>query len=164
MNPPYAETLRTTVTAAAATLLTISDDASARRPAPGKWSAREILGHLIDSAANNHRRFVRAENQPDLVFDGYDQEAWVQRQGYAEAPWPELVTLWRVYNLHLARVMTLIPAEVRERPHRRHNLHEVAWRPVPPDQPATLDYFMADYVDHLRHHLAQIAALTGAAL
>ena len=162
--PAYAQKLRATVTAAAAALGTVPDGVTAKRPAPGKWSAREVLGHLIDSAANNHRRFVMAESQSDLVFDGYEQDLWVRRQGYAEEPWAELLTLWRAYNLHLARVMEQIPPDVRQREHRRHNLDQRAWRPVPPDQPATLDYFMADYVDHLVHHLAQISALTGVAL
>jgi len=161
---PYAEALRATVVAASAALSSVPAEVSARRPAPGKWCAREVLGHLIDSAANNHRRFVLAEGQADLVFDGYEQEVWVRRQGYADEPWSELLTLWRAYNLHLARVMEQIPAAVRERKHVRHNLHQRAWQPVPADQPATLDYFMADYVDHLRHHLAQISALTGVPL
>ena len=70
--------------------------------------------------------------------------------------------LWREYNRHLARVMAAVPPEVRGREHRRHNLHEIAWQVVPAGEPATLDYFMADYVGHLRHHLRQIGALLGA--
>src|SRR5262249_7171602 len=125
-------------------------------PAPGKWSPREVIGHLVDSASNNHQRFVRAQLQDDLVFPGYEQDRWVAIQDYADAPWNELVTLWAAFNRHIARVMTLVPADVRLRLHARHNLHERAFVPVPPDQPATLDYFMRDYVDHLRHHLRQV--------
>ena len=152
----YVADLAATVERAAHDLLEMSPEASARRPAPGKWSAREIVGHLIDSAANNHQRFVRARWQDDLVFPGYDQEGWVTAQRYQEAPWGELVTLWRAYNLQLARVMAAVPDEVRQREHRRHNLHQIAWQTVPADQPATLDYFMRDYVGHLKHHLRQI--------
>ncbi len=137
-------------------LLQISEVDSARRPAPGKWSAKEIVGHLIDSASNNHQRFVRAPFQDDLVFAGYDQDAWVAAQQYQDAPWPALVELWRAYNLHLARVMATTPEAARLRPHRRHNFHQIAWQTVPEEEPATLDYFMRDYVDHLRHHLGQI--------
>ena len=155
----YIEVLRTTADAAAAALLAVTPEAAAARPARGGWSAKEIVGHLIDSAAHNHQRFVRARWQDDLVFPGYAQDEWVAVQRYHEAPWEELVTLWRDYNRHLARVMAATPAAVRRREHRRHNLHEIAWRPVPPDSPATLDYFMRDYVEHLQHHLRQMEAV-----
>lgn len=155
----YAVRLRTTVDAAAATLIGVDPMAAARRPASGGWSAQEIVGHLIDSAANNHQRFVRARWQDDLVFTGYAQDAWVDAQRYADAPWIEVVTLWREYNRHLARVMDATPPSVRLREQARHNLHEIAWRTVPVDTPATLDYFMRDYVGHLEHHLRQLAAL-----
>jgi hypothetical protein len=137
-------------------LLAISEDPSAERPAPGKWSPREIMGHLIDSASNNHQRFVRAQLQDDLVFPGYEQDAWVERQGYQGAPWGQLVELWAAFNRHIARVMAEAPETVRVRPRRVHNLHQLAWQPVPEDTPATLDYFMRDYVAHLEHHLRQI--------
>ena len=140
----------------AVALLTISEADAARRPAPDKWSAKEIVGHLIDSASNNHQRFVRAQFQDDLVFDGYDQDAWVAAQQYQEASWPALVELWRAYNLHLARVMAATPEATRLRETRRHTFHQIAWQTIPEDEPATLDYFMRDYVDHLRHHLGQI--------
>ncbi|MFL5574561.1 MAG: DinB family protein [Gemmatimonadaceae bacterium] len=156
VRPAYVDRLEAVVGAAAPRLAAISDEASARRPAPGKWSRREVVGHLVDSASNNHQRFVRAREQDDLVFAGYAQEAWVEAQQYRAAPWGELVELWALYNRHLARVMAATPAEVRERRHARHNLHQVAWRTVPADRPATLDYFMADYVAHLEHHLRQV--------
>ena len=152
----YAADLVTSVERAAPVLLAISDGDSARRPAPGKWSPREIVGHLIDSASNNHQRFMRAQWQNDLVFQGYAQDDWVAAQQYQDAPWRELVTLWAHFNRHLARVMTAVPADVRTRVHRTHNLHEMAWRPVPKGEPATLDYFMRDYVLHLKHHVTQI--------
>jgi hypothetical protein len=152
----YTDDLRTTVVDTAASLAAMSDEAAARRPGPGKWSPKEIIGHLIDSAANNHQRFVRAQLHDDLLFPGYAQDAWVAVQRYQDAPWLELLTLWRAYNLHLARLIEVMSEEVRLRERRRHNLHELAWQPVPPDTPATLDYFMRDYVGHLHHHLRQI--------
>lgn len=155
----YVADLRTTVDRAAAELRAIPDVVAAARPAPSRWSVKEIVGHLIDSASNNHQRFVRARWQDDLVFTGYAQEDWVAAQDYQSADWPELVTLWHGYNRHLARVMASVPAAARTREHRRHNLDRLAWRKLPPDQPATLDYFMRDYVGHLKHHLRQIAAL-----
>ena len=142
-------------------LLTLDHHRTTERPAPGKWSTREILGHLIDSASNNHQRFVRALWQEDLIFDGYDQDAWVQAQRYQETAWPHLVSLWADYNRHLARVMASVPVDVRHTP-RRHNFDRLAYRPVAADQPSTLEYFMDDYVLHLEHHLRQIRELSRA--
>jgi DinB superfamily len=152
----YAGDLKATVLAASETLAAIPDEVAARKPGPGKWSPKEIIGHLIDSAANNHQRFIRAQLQDDLVFDGYAQDDWVSAQRYQEAPWQDLLTLWRAYNLHIARLIEAMPDEVRLRERRRHNLHELAWKPVPAGTPTTLDYFMRDYVQHLHHHLRQI--------
>ena len=157
----YVDDLRATVTREARALAALPDEIARRRPAPGKWSAKEIVGHLVDSAANNHQRFVRAQFQDDLIFSGYAQDRWVTLQRYQDAPWEPLVAFWREYNLHLARVMDAVPDATRLREHARHNLHELAWRTVPQDKPATLDYFMRDYVAHLHHHLRQIAALLG---
>ena len=152
----YAEDLRRTVVAASAALAALTEEEAGRPAAPGKWSPKEVIGHLVDSAANNHQRFVRAQLQDDLIFPGYAQDAWVALQRYSDAPWLQLVTLWREYNLHLARVMEAVPDEQRLRPRIRHNLHELAWEPAAADRPATLDYFMRDYVGHLHHHLQQV--------
>jgi hypothetical protein len=153
----YINELRTIVDRESARLLAAPPDAVERRPAKGGWSAKEILGHLIDSAAVNHQRFVRAQWQ-DLVFAAYAQDDWVQAQKYQDAPWIELVALWREYNRHIARVMAAIPVEARTMAKRIHNLNEIASTPAPADQPATLDYLMNDYVQHLQHHLKQIDA------
>jgi hypothetical protein len=152
----YVLELRNTIEAARAFLGRITDEASGRRPAPGKWSPREIVGHLIDSASNNHQRFVRAQFKDDLEFSGYDQDAWVSVQQYRGAPWKELVALWYFFNLHIARVMETAPNDERVRPRARHNLDQIAWKTVQREEPATLEYFMRDYVAHLKHHLAQL--------
>jgi len=152
----YIDDLIATVRAAAARLRRVADADAARRPAPGTWSAKEIIGHLIDSASHNHQRFVRARWQDDLVFPGYDQDVWVSAQDYQAASWPDLVDLWAAYNTHLARIMRATSEATRLRTHMRHNLDELAWRPVPAGEPVTLDYFMRDYVGHLLHHLRQV--------
>ncbi|MDX1476737.1 MAG: DinB family protein [Saprospiraceae bacterium] len=126
------------------------------RKAPGKWSLKEILGHLIDSAANNHQRFVRAVDHPGLVFDGYDQDRWVQTQQYHARPWREIVALWHAYNMHLAHIMQAIPEEVRQRLHATHNLDRIAMRAVPSYSSTSLEYLMRDYIWHLEHHLGQV--------
>ena len=76
----FVTTLRQAVDEAASRMLAIADNQAAARPSPDKWSRKEILGHLIDSAVNNQARFVRAQQQADLVFVGYDQDAWVRLQ------------------------------------------------------------------------------------
>ena len=118
--------------------------------------ARRSSAILIDSASNNHERFVRAQLTDDLVCPTYDQEAFVRVQRYHAAPWTELLTLFLLFNEHIARVMEATPANVLRMPRVRHNLQRVAFHPVPEDEPATLEYFMEDYVLHLEHHLAQI--------
>jgi hypothetical protein len=154
--PDHAARLRAEVDRAVPALLALTDEASAARPAPGKWSPREIIGHLVDSASNNHQRFVRAQLQDDMVFPGYEQDAWVSTQHYQETAWRELVAFWAQFNRHLAHVIDAMPPGVLTRRRERHNLHERAFKPVPPTEPATLEYFVGDYVDHLRHHLRQI--------
>src|SRR5688572_14219163 len=152
----YVRQLQSTTRDAAQWLVDLPDAVITWRPQPTAWCIKQIIGHLVDSAANNHQRFVRAEPQGDLVFPGYAQDEWVRVQVYDAAPWGELVGLWASYNQHLARVMAAVPATVRERRHSRHNLHEIGWRSFPADQPATLDDLMHDYVLHLEHHLSQV--------
>ena len=146
-----------TVEEAAARLLALGEEESGRRPGEGAWSAKEVVGHLIDSAANNHQRFVRAQTRDDLVFDGYEQDEWIAAQHYAEAPWARLVELWRLYNLHLAHVVARVPEGELKRPRHPHSLHRIAFRLVDEREPATLEYLIRDYLAHLKHHLAQIA-------
>ena len=155
MDANFLADFRQTVDRAADRLLALSDHDASTRPAAGKWSRKEIIGHLIDSASNNHGRFVRAQLQDDLVFPGYDQDAWVRTQRYQDRPWPDLVRLWQAFNHHIATVMESADHHEMTRPRARHNLDELAWRTVSAMQSTTLEYFMRDYVDHLKHHLGQ---------
>src|SRR5688572_28162433 len=82
---------------------------SQSRRSAGKWSAKEVLGHLIDSASNNHQRFVRAQLEGGLVFPGYAQDGWNRVQQYQSETWENLVRLWTSYNRHLAHVLAAIP-------------------------------------------------------
>ena len=152
------EELRRAVNEATPKLMALGA-ASAVRPAPRKWSPREIIGHLIDSASNNHQRFVRGQLQEDLVFPGYAQDDWVRIGRYADAPWDELVTLWRTFNLQMARVMEGTPEEVRRRPRTRHDFETIGVS-GPPGEAPCLDHIMSDYVAHLNHHLDQIFAMS----
>jgi hypothetical protein len=124
--------------------------------APTKWSPKQIVGHLIDSAANNHQRFVRAQFTDDLICLPYDQESWVNIQKYTEVSWTDLVNLWASYNLHLHHVIAVMPKDALSRTRIKHNLDQVAWKTVDSDSPTTLEYFVRDYVGHMKHHLQQI--------
>ena len=124
----YVRSLESITRETAATLRELPESTVTWKPRPTAWSIKEIIGHLIDSAANNHQRFVRAQQQPDLVFHGYAQDEWVRIQAYDSAPWRELVALWESYNLHIARVMAGVPASVRDRRQARHNFHEIGFR------------------------------------
>ncbi|MCU0449848.1 MAG: DinB family protein [Bernardetiaceae bacterium] len=145
-HPPLIANQLRQVVGLAWSLLQQLDEAAARvKPAPDKWSPKEILGHLIDSASNNHHKFVRTLAQPHHDFVGYAQDFWVAAQHYQQAAWPSLLTLWQAYNLHLAWVIEhAAPARLA---------HTIS---IAGAGPFRLDFIMADYVEHLKHHLRQI--------
>lgn len=147
---------RETISTATARLRAFTPDQAERETSPGQWSPKEILGHLIDSANNNHQRFVRAQFTDDLVFPGYEQDRWVDVQKYRDASWADLIQLWSAYNLHLIHLISVIPEPTLIKPRARHNLDQIAWRSVDANETTTLEYFIRDYVGHLRHHLNQI--------
>jgi DinB superfamily len=147
-----------TVETGAQRLLSLPEQQTVESPDGGGWTRKEILGHLIDSAANNHQRFVRAQFTNDLVFPGYEQDKWVNAQRYNAEKWSQLVQLWKHYNLHLLHLASNIPSNVLTQPRTEHNLDQIAFRTVEKSQPTTLEYFIRDYAGHLRHHLSQIFA------
>jgi DinB superfamily len=128
-------------------LVDISEDDAGHKPDPAHWSKKEILGHLIDSAANNHQRFIRAQFVPLLEIASYEQEAWVKANGYASEQWPDLVNLWLLLNRHLLHVMKAIPEAALQ------NRISLAGSP-----PETLYAVIVDYIRHMDHHLGQIFA------
>ena len=147
---------RETIVGATARLRDIRPEASRHKTDDDDWAPIEILGHLVDSATNNHQRFVCAQFTDDLVFSGYEQERWVSSQKYRDESWPDLIQLWSSYNLHLLHLFSVIPEDTRTKSRTKHSLDQIAFGLVPVDQPATLEYMIRDYVDHLRHHLKQI--------
>lgn len=147
---------RNTIANAKARLRDIPEAQSRRKNSADEWSPIEVMGHLIDSAANNHQRFVRAQFTDDLVFPGYEQANWVDSQKYRDESWSEVVQLWSSYNLHLVHVASVIPEDVLTKPRASHTLDQIAFNLVEKNEPATLEYLIRDYVDHLRHHLDQV--------
>ena len=116
---------------------------------PGGWSRKDVLGHLIDSASNNHQRFVRASLQDALEFPGYDQNGCVRVQAPNQADWKVLVSLWVAYNRYLAHVIAYLPESKRETSCR-----------IGSGEPVTLRFLVDDYLRHLLHHLEQIGVPT----
>jgi hypothetical protein len=117
-----------------------------KRPAPGKWSPKEITGHLVDSAANNHQRFVRAQYE-ELPLIVYDPDEWNRLNGYEHLHGKHVVAFWELYNRHLLAIIRLIPEENLEKLCRSGK------------EPVTLGWLIDDYVRHLEHHLSQLTEL-----
>ena len=115
------------------------------KPDPHEWSKKEILGHLIDSAANNHQRFVRAVNKVTGDFPTYDQDEWIRIQRYNEMSWSFLVTLWSAYNNHLSHIIECIPGCAESSPCN-----------IGKEEPVTLEFVVRDYLRHLQRHLKDI--------
>ncbi len=126
-------------------LLALSEARASEKPFADKWSLKEILGHLLDSASNNHQRIVRMQERPDIGAFGYAQVHWVASQHYQERPWQDLVELWYQVNRHLAHVISHIDPSALE-----HHC-DMGY-----DAPATLRFVVQDYLRHVRHHLEQI--------
>ena len=139
------EQLVNAIVAADLRLRDIDESAAAHKTAPEVWSKKELLGHLIDSASNNHQRFVRLQLAEGLRLPKYEQEGWVRVQGYQAADWASLVALWRAYNLHLARLIRDASPDALQ-----HTCH------VGDGERVTLQFLMEDYLVHLEHHLLQL--------
>lgn len=149
LQPPpllqLARELQATVEQAAEKLMLFSDEEAAFKPAPGKWSHKEILGHLIDSAVNNYARFVRGQQADYTELPAYDQDFWVDARQYQREDWQTLVYLWKRMNGHIAAIFPLIPSAALE--------HICV---IGQHAPVTLRFVAEDYLVHLRHHLFQI--------
>jgi hypothetical protein len=141
------EKLLLMVDAAEPKLRKISETESAQIILAGGWSRKQVIGHLIDSASNNHQRFVRAALQPSLEFPGYDQSGSVRVQAVQDADWQLLVAMWAAYNRYLAHVIARLPVS---------KLGTVCR--IGSGDPVTLDFLATDYLTHLAHHLSQLGA------
>src|SRR2546422_8357658 len=140
----WLEDFKQTIDSASRRLLQVTEAQSEQPRAEEHWSSKQIIGHLIDSAANNHARFVLAQIKDDLVFPGYEQDQWVQVQHYQQASWPQLVELWRAYNLHILHVMSCVPQGKLSQHCSQHSLQNIAFETVDEAEPTTLEYLMKD--------------------
>lgn len=124
-------------------LIGIDDHTFNEKPSPDKWSKKEIIGHLIDSATNNHQRFVRGqyEDKPQIA---YDQNKWNRYNFYHEINSRQLIDFWTVYNKQLLELIKRIPTEnLLLECFIGENLY-------------TISFLIHDYVEHLEHHLNQV--------
>ncbi|MGG0664932.1 DinB family protein [Viridibacillus arvi] len=114
-----------------------------KKPSPTKWSKKEILGHLCDSAIMNIERFIKIqyEKQP-YVLPTYNQDEWVAKQNYQDTPIEEILTLFYVLNKQIIAIINNIPDE------KRSNLCDIGNKEL-----KTLDWLIQDYYDHMEHHL-----------
>jgi hypothetical protein len=138
---------------ATAEFSTLLDLAAAQLPAvtdtatqiDDHWSPKQILGHLIDSAANNHQRFVRGQLQRELITPGYAQREWVATERFNDREWNDLVQFWLAYNRHLLHIMS------HAAPDRLDSIIRIG-----ENDAVSLEFVMIDYVSHMRHHLEQL--------
>lgn len=130
-------------------LSAIEEQVLRHRPGPGKWSKLEIIGHLIDSAANNHHRLIRArtEDSPEII---YDQDAWNQAGRYGQLDKNLLISFWEIYNRYILELLKVL--------HEQELSRTVRYGP----EYVPLEALVIDYVAHMEHHLGQI--LDGAAI
>lgn len=133
------------ITAAGERLIALSPADAAIRSKPGAWSKKEELGHLIDSAINNYARLIRVQREDAPALPGYEQNAWVERQGYQERDWRELIALWSALNRHMLAAARRIPDAAMTRTCTIAGGNSI-----------TLGFVIEDYVDHMIHHLQHI--------
>jgi hypothetical protein len=142
--------LTATIKQALPLLMGMDEAHASTRPAQGKWSPKEIIGHLVDSAGNNQQKFVRAMREDGVQFPNYEQDFWVSAQHYNEEPWNELILLWEHSNYHLAHVIHHIPAAALK--------HTIS---IGASGVFTLEFMAKDYTEHLKHHLKSLFPQAG---
>lgn len=140
-----AEDLSALVDASRPRLLAVAETRASAKPYPDKWALKEILGHLIDSATNNHQRIVRMQEVADIGVLVYSQTHWVDSQQYLKQQWTDVVDFWYRYNKHLVHVIAHVD------PRALSNTCDMGY-----ETRATLRFVIEDYVRHVRHHLEQI--------
>lgn len=152
----YSKTLEQILNHAVPQLLALSPEKMQAKPVPEKWSQKEIIGHMVDSAYNNHQRFIRAEGRGNLVFNGYDQVEWVKRNAYQQRNWAEIVKLWESTNRHLATLLASLDPGFIQQQTTDHNFHRICMNRPQEGEVTSLAYLIWDYIFHLEHHVKQL--------
>ena len=142
-------------------LTSIDKDLAKTRSELNKWCINEILGHLIDSAINNHRRFILMQIQDNLIFEGYEQDKWVELQNYIIKDLRTLIETWEILNLNIISSLMEVNPSIWRKEYEVHSFDEILWKEIPKTIPATPEYFVKDYFGHLVHHLKQIFEIGG---
>lgn len=152
----YSVKLDQIISNAAQKIKQISDSDLNHKPSPAKWSKKQILGHLIDSAYNNQQRIVRAEKQGNMVFLGYEQDDWVAKNNYQDRGMAEVLQSWVVIQNHFSFAVAALSDDVINKKTKDHNFHVISMNKIPEGDESSLSYLVWDYTFHLEHHLAQI--------
>jgi hypothetical protein len=140
--------LQSAIAEAEPKLRALNEKAGAERPGGGDgWTRKQELGHLIDSSFNNRARFINAALAGEYAGPSYDGDGWVKLGGYADMSWSEVLNLWAALNRALAVVVANIPPERMATPCR-----------IGGGEPVTLEFVIADYIDHMRAHLQHIVS------
>jgi len=137
-------------------LFDLHDTQMSRPRVDGGWSRKEILGHLVDSANVNHQRVIESVLSGSIVFAGYAHQEWVKLNGYQDAEWEEIVTLWCSTNMQFCTMIERIPLEILDKAHAEHSYETTAFRELGSGEPSTLGYLIEDYFAHLKYHMDQI--------
>lgn len=135
---------------------TISESKAHEPLAPRKWSPIQTIGHLCDSAINNIGRVIRAQKTDHLIFEGYEQEFWVEANDYQNGDWPSVRALFLQLNFRMAEIAKNIPEEILNLPRHKHNLTPPSYAQWDPKEAPTLDFWIEDYIGHLENHLKQV--------
>lgn len=121
----------------------LTEEEMSHKVSPIKWSKKEILGHLIDSATNNHHRIIRGQFEENPVIV-YDQDQWNRYGHYQKMETSKIIDFWLAYNQHLIGLIKRISIENLDR------------KVVLGGELVTIAYLIEDYVQHLEHHLRQV--------
>lgn len=131
-------------------LLRISAETAETPRSEGKWSPKQELGHLLDSAANNHQRIVRAQLEDKPAMPGYEGDRWVALHHYQSRDWAELVDIWKSLNRQLLAAVEMA---------KDSGLDRVCT--IGSSGPLTVGFIFDDYVEHMVHHLEHIGIRIG---
>jgi len=84
-------TLQSQVEETLATLRALTPEQTFKRYAGGKWSIREVVGHIIDAErifAYRALRFARNDRTP---LHGFEQDGYIAPGRFDERPWEDLL-------------------------------------------------------------------------